>query len=518
MRAKEFISESIFVRAVPNKNTGMVDIILDGKVMDQVPFAPVKLVQAFAKNPEGLERVIRDSMNKQEVIQAVEKAKYNVRNAELEKLPISPVEQRYIDSDKIANKYLKAYVDGTLKQPELGQYLQAVRTYKDIDYNSVRASIKHKVSMKQNIDEADGSNTFYHCTLTKNVSRIQKSGILPMQTSNWVKAGDKERYGEGQIFAFETLHDAARWAGKWDWEISKNIGSGKVSVVSFKTDPKTWEQDTSDPLSQAGARGKWFKKHGHVPPKDIVDIIPMTNDAIRYNLKESVAHLFKKGGFLKWKNITSDEARAAGITPEHIQPAMLNQTYNKKVLGIRINGRPYLLTKLDEDASVSQAPTLHLDNPGGKWQEGEQSMSRESGTTEFGAPSRFGSVTASFSAPVNLPVDMLADVRGMRGEQKNVRHDDLAYLVNLMKTTGKLPDGSRPGREYAPFITIDYSGTPWVSEGNHRIMAAKKLGWNYLPTEVRYFAGGETVPGPWSPKALLAQDGQLQGKPRFKTA
>lgn len=71
-----------------------------------------------------------------------------------------------------------------------------------------------------------------------------------------------------------------------------------------------------------------------------------------------------------------------------------------------------------------------------------------------------------------------------------------------------------PGKEHIPFIMVDYSGQPWVNEGNHRIMAAKKLGWKYLPTEVRYFAGGEEHKGPWDPDHLINFTKQLQGKPR----
>ena len=33
--------------------------------------------------------------------------------------------------------------------------------------------------------------TLYHVAQTKNVKSIQAKGILPMQTTNWVKAGNK---------------------------------------------------------------------------------------------------------------------------------------------------------------------------------------------------------------------------------------------------------------------------------------------------------------------------------------
>jgi hypothetical protein len=74
-----------------------------------------------------------------------------------------------------------------------------------------------------------------------------------------------------------------------------------------------------------------------------------------------------------------------------------------------------------------------------------------------------------------------------------------------MEETGKLPlsDPDDPASgEYAPFITVGYDGVPWVSEGNHRIMAAKALGWKTLPVELRYFDGGERTEGLLSPEKV----------------
>jgi len=60
------------------------------------------------------------------------------------------------------------------------------------------------------------------------------------------------------------------------------------------------------------------------------------------------------------------------------------------------------------------------------------------------------------------------------------------------------------GRQYAPYINVDQFGVPWVNEGNHRIMAAKALGWKFLPTEITYHSGGEAVPGVLSPISIDA--------------
>jgi hypothetical protein len=164
----------------------------------------------------------------------------------------------------------------------------------------------------------------------------------------------------------------------------------------------------------------------------------------------------------------------------------------------------------DQGYSPKPAGVLDVDNPGGDWLKENREYSESRGYLPSGAPKSFGKVTAVWrkpeklndTAPVYLPVSMLAKLPGVMGEQSNVRENDLNWLVDHMGKTGKLP--KTDGREYHPFITVDHRGMPFVSEGNHRIMAAAKLGWDYLPVEVRYFNGAENVDGPLHPDRLKA--------------
>ena len=93
---------------------------------------------------------------------------------------------------------------------------------------------------------------------------------------------------------------------------------------------------------------------------------------------------------------------------------------------------------------------------------------------------------------MKVPVSILKGLPGMSNEQQNVRHSDLKAIMKIMRDTGKLPLG-RDGTEYAPFINVAYNGEAWVNEGNHRIMAADRLGWDTLPVDIRYFDGGERI-------------------------
>lgn|SRR5262245_24286698 len=107
----------------------------------------------------------------------------------------------------------------------------------------------------------------FHVTFTRNVPAIRKHGIRTFRTTNWVRAGDRARYGSGEIYAFEHEHDAQRWAGKMDWDHHHETGSGKISIIAFRSIPSQWETDVADPLSQLGSAGKWLKSKHPVGPE-----------------------------------------------------------------------------------------------------------------------------------------------------------------------------------------------------------------------------------------------------------
>jgi hypothetical protein len=120
----------------------------------------------------------------------------------------------------------------------------------------------------------------YHVTHTARIPKIQRNGLLPMQKSNWVRAGNNERYGEGEIFAFTSKVDAIRWGARMDWEFNKNMGTGKISIITLRQEGE-WAIDDADPLSQATNKGQWIKHVGKVGPENIVEIEPLTSEKIR---------------------------------------------------------------------------------------------------------------------------------------------------------------------------------------------------------------------------------------------
>lgn len=176
-----------------------------------------------------------------------------------------------------------------------------------------------------------------------------------------------------------------------------------------------------------------------------------------------------------------------------------------------------LLNELFEDAdprlnTVSEDAVLKTDVPNQEWLDHQREYAQRKGRGKHGAP-YMGSVTGYVRGRVEVPVEILAKLPGMSGEQQNVRKDSLRWLMQYMKTKGHLPTYGDPGseREYEPFINVAYNGEAWVNEGNHRIMAAAALGWKTLPIEIRYFDGGERVKsGPMYPgKIGLSEPDQL---------
>lgn len=144
------------------------------------------------------------------------------------------------------------------------------------------------------------------------------------------------------------------------------------------------------------------------------------------------------------------------------------------------------------------AESLSVDVPNEEWLQSAIDYAKEKSPDRHGLP-YMGKTTATVKNVV-VPVNLLARIPGMRKEQQNVRQADLAAIMKIMSDTGKLPLHGDTGQEYKPFINVAYDGSAWVNEGNHRIMAAYRLGWDSLPVQISYFDGGERVEnGPMYP-------------------
>ena len=145
----------------------------------------------------------------------------------------------------------------------------------------------------------------------------------------------------------------------------------------------------------------------------------------------------------------------------------------------------------EQGVAEGLAENLNVDVPNEEWLQNAIDDAIQNSPTRNGLP-YMGKTTAT-ARNVEIPIRILKRIPGMRREQSNVRHRDLAAIRKIMSTTGKLPLHTHTQEEYKPFINVAYDGSAWVNEGNHRIMAAYELGWPSLPVEISYFDGGERV-------------------------
>lgn len=141
-------------------------------------------------------------------------------------------------------------------------------------------------------------------------------------------------------------------------------------------------------------------------------------------------------------------------------------------------------------------PIFKSDVPSDQWLEEKQRWSDEDGRNQWGVPKTFGPITGSFNRPLNLPIALLAGTPGERGEQANVRQESLQYIRDNFDRVTQDP----------VYVEVDPHGKAWVSEGNHRIMVAAEKGVPSLPTEVRYFSGGERKATDFAPATLIVMD------------
>jgi len=126
-------------------------------------------------------------------------------------------------------------------------------------------------------------------------------------------------------------------------------------------------------------------------------------------------------------------------------------------------------------------------------------------------PKDFGPDTASFNRDVLFPVSLLADIPGLTGEETFEREESMRYLLPFMETYNHLPTYKTfRGEELqtSPFIQVWINGKWYVNEGNHRIKVARRLGWKYIPLQIRWFSGAdlESHPEGFTPEQVIAFD------------
>lgn len=213
----------------------------------------------------------------------------------------------------------------------------------------------------------------------------------------------------------------------------------------------------------------------------------------------------------------SQKARAAGTTATGTAGIKIQPTRVEKDTTVRPNSGEVstavgATTGLEDRAAgkVNNAVEFREDIPNESWLQGKIDYALETPRNRFGVP-KMSSQTGYFTNPVLVPARWFKDVKGERGEQENVRQESLSAIRKIIRETGKMPLND-DGTEYVPYIEIGYDGKPWISEGNHRIMAAIAEGMKYIPIQLRYFDGGQRRAGVWGPGNITSITERAEGE------
>lgn len=163
-----------------------------------------------------------------------------------------------------------------------------------------------------------------------------------------------------------------------------------------------------------------------------------------------------------------------------------------------------------ETATVEEAapePEVYIDNPGGEWlarkqerAEREQAEALEQGETIGSAARMLVGPSTQTIRRVEIPVEKLRTLEGVRGEQPAPGQPKYDALRKSVDEKGF--DRKEAG---LPMVFVNHNGEAFLYEGNNRVAVAAEEGIKSLPVEVQYINGAEAAPGPFAPDQILAE-------------
>lgn len=143
--------------------------------------------------------------------------------------------------------------------------------------------------------------------------------------------------------------------------------------------------------------------------------------------------------------------------------------------------RNYLTEAKKDKIPTTKKFGFSQDNPMGEW------LAHERKKAKSGS---WGSTTGRFREPMNVPIGLIANLKGKQGEKRSLSEPRVQDLMASIE---------KHGLHEPVFINVEYDGHAEINEGNRRTLVAKTLGWKYIPVEISYYAGGELIDGPFHP-------------------
>ncbi len=148
-----------------------------------------------------------------------------------------------------------------------------------------------------------------------------------------------------------------------------------------------------------------------------------------------------------------------------------------------------------------QPNNIGRDNPGGDWlarkQESARQAMQDPGEEGMAKVGLRGAITAYTKKPVELPVALLAKLKGANQENPVPGTPKYDRLAQSVKERG----WNQPDDEEI-MVGVNHLGEPYLMEGNNRVAVAAANGVERVKVSVQWRNGGEAVDGPLSPKIV----------------
>lgn len=126
---------------------------------------------------------------------------------------------------------------------------------------------------------------------------------------------------------------------------------------------------------------------------------------------------------------------------------------------------------------VDSSYKFWIDNPEGYWlkETREKALNRKYGIS---------TPTAGFHKKIEVPMIYLNLF--LEGGLENEQEKYDLNTPKVIELAEKIKNNVFDLKEHSPFLIINQEGDAYLSEGNRRYLAAKRLDMNYIPLEVNY--------------------------------
>jgi hypothetical protein len=321
------------------------------------------------------------------------------------------------------------------------------------------------------------------------VSRIGKNAARD-KIQDLVKEGNLDEAADIMLKTSKVLEDKALKSKKSEAQL-KQLAAAKIEL-----DKKLGKKPTSKDLLYAELPREQFPNMNTQQHSDLID--GLSNDVDIQNYLSS-----------KYDN-AKDSIEVA--FPEIFRPA------KSEMAAMTSKRQPSLVSQNVSFNDLRKDATIRIDSPAGKdvltgetyvekkIRQNKEYMERNPNASPVGLyegiTGRANNVKFNPKELQGIKGEMGEDAFRMTGDAGTGMFNKLEELEGKIKKEGYKPTNIK--------ITVTEDGTPYVTEGNHRLAEALKSDRPFITADINYLRGGEAVDGPLNPKSIGIGSGEKQ--------